>query len=155
MPQTRMPVLSFALAFVIASATAGCVPQAPEDPDWRSQGVQALKDVGSAVDTTRLVIGLEQEERLVTRYAVVTLVHAEESADTSVRSFTALQPPAEDAHLDRQVGELLSAASDLVRTARIRLAAQGSAPAELVRELSAMARRLESATTALREGREL
>ena len=108
---------------VLALALTGCVPSEPSAADWRASTTQALEDTASEVQSVALVLDLQSHGRLPGRAARVAAVESEESLATAVEGVTTQQPPTGEARQDREVGELLSRASDLVRETRIALTA--------------------------------
>lgn len=132
-------------------ALAGCAPATPSPADWRSSADQTLEDTVSEVESVALVLDLQEHHRLPVRSARVAAVESEESLATAEEGLTTQQPPAGETRSDREVGDLLTRASDLVREARIALTAgDDEAYADLRRRLLDLADDLESAREHLR-----
>ncbi|MCK9824364.1 hypothetical protein NOCD_12835 [Nocardioides cavernae] len=147
----RTMLRTAAVSGVLALALTGCVPSEPSVADWRSSTSQALEDTASEVESVALVLYLQSHDRLPGRAARVAAVESEESLATAVEGVTTQQPPPGEAREDREVGELLSRASDLVREARIALTAgDESSYAELRNRLLDLSDDLDTAREGLR-----
>jgi hypothetical protein len=96
-PLVRALLAGFLLA--VASTTAGCVPQRPDEGGWRHDARQAVGDVQSQLQTVRLVLTLEQGDGMLGESEVVIVTQSEEAAGMSTSAFTGQQPP--DAEQDR------------------------------------------------------
>jgi hypothetical protein len=104
----------------------GCTPSLPSQPspaDWRSSARQALEDTVSEVESVALVLDLESGERLPGRAARVAAVESEEALAKAEETLSTQQPPPGTDRDDGVVSDLLGRATDLVRDARIALAA--------------------------------
>jgi hypothetical protein len=150
MEPMRTMLRTAAVSGVLALSLTGCVPSEPSVDDWRASTSQALEDTASEVHSVALVLDLQAHGRLPGRAARVAAVESEESLATAVEGATTQQPPPGEAREDRQVGELLSRASDLVREARIALTAgDESSYAELRRQLTDLADEVDTAREGL------
>lgn len=97
---------------------AGCLPSSPSTDAWLQTGVTSLEDSASALASAHLVLREEQRGHLLGKAGVVMLVDAEEEAQRTSQSFSALQPPKDRIELNRTVTRSLAAAAALVTAAR-------------------------------------
>lgn len=138
-------------AVAVLLVLTGCVPSAPSAADWRTTAAQALKDTVSEVESVALVLDLESHDRLPGRAARVAAVESEEALATAEESVTTLQPPGSEEQADREVGDLLTRASDLLREARIAITAGDETAYDgLRRRLLDLSAELDAARTDLR-----
>ena len=105
-------------------ALSGCsVPSQPSPDDWRATARQTLEDSVSEVESVALVLRLDEDDRVFGVSARVAAVESEEALATAADSLSTQQPPASVERQDADVSDLLGRASDLVREARIAIAA--------------------------------
>ncbi|HEY9564702.1 MAG TPA: hypothetical protein VIR30_13120 [Nocardioides sp.] len=131
------------IILVLALCATGCRPSEPSPADWRQKAGQSLEDVASELATAQLTLEAQGDAKLLAKTGVVLLVDAEESAGTTVESFTALQPPKGFERRHTEVSDVLEHASGLladVRAARVREdeASYGALSRRLARERSTL-----------------
>lgn len=133
-----METLRRVAALVIAAAImGGCsIPPQPSASDWQRQALQSLEDVSSEVATAQVTLREQAAGHLVGKTGVVLLVDAEETAGSTVETFTALQPPQGFEQRHAKVSEALDRAAGLITDARTaRVAEETTAYDDLQRSL--------------------
>jgi hypothetical protein len=98
---------------------AGCAPQSPDRSSWNDQAHKSLEDVSSEVATVRLLLRLEDEDKVPGKYQQVVAQDSEAAVGQTMSKFGGEQPPeGEDDTYDR-VTSVMSDASDLLSQVRI------------------------------------
>lgn len=106
------------VSMVLGLAAAGCIPDSPSPSAWTQKATQSLEDSAGALASAHLVLREEQRGHLLGKSGIVMLVDAEEATGRTSQTFSALQPPKDLARENKEVTRALTAAADLVATAR-------------------------------------
>lgn len=137
--------LTGALAVLLAGlALAGCVPASPDADTYDDKVLLTVESAISETRTVGMLVRTLADGEMPRPVVVAQLRLSEDGLDTATGALTELNPPPRRDRLADEVDTLLQNAGDLLVQARVAVEREDAASyPRLVRDLEALARRLE------------
>jgi hypothetical protein len=107
------------VGLILSLAATGCAPQSPDRSSWVDQAHTSLGDVSSEVATVRLLLRLEDEDKVPGKYQQVVAQDSEAAVGQTMSKFGGEQPPEGEDDAYDEVTSVMSDASDLLSQVRI------------------------------------
>jgi hypothetical protein len=143
----RRRALAAALSVIVL---AGCGAQTPSPTQYRGRTELAVSSVLSEVATVRLLLRNLSAGKVPSRYAAIVVTDSDDAANGATSTYSSVDPPPAEQHLFDTVSATLSRAENLIVSARLAVSRDDtSAYPSLVRQLSAVAAKLDRQDKAL------